>query len=102
MMTRRKKGSTTSQLLTALGSPLRRRILREMDGDAISPGKLAERMNVPLSTVSYHVRILDRCGALELVEEKAVRGAVEHFYRSAVKAAWADTVLKESLAEDGG
>jgi DNA-binding transcriptional ArsR family regulator len=96
-----KKDSSTSQLLTALGSPLRRRILRQMHGEAISPGKLADRMDVPLSTVSYHVRILDRCGALKLVEEKAVRGAVEHFYRSAVKAPWAHTVLKESLAEDG-
>ncbi|HWB68966.1 MAG TPA: helix-turn-helix domain-containing protein [Solirubrobacterales bacterium] len=100
-MTRSRKGSSTSQLLTALGSPLRRRILRGMEGDPTSPGKLAESMGVPLSTVSYHVRILDRCAALELVKEKPVRGAIEHFYRSAVTAKWARMALEESRAEDG-
>lgn len=101
-MTKSPKGSSTSQLLTALGSPMRRRILRAMEGEATSPGKLSERMKVPLSTVSYHVRILERSGALKLVDEKAVRGAIEHFYRSAVTAKWARMALEESRAEDGG
>jgi DNA-binding transcriptional ArsR family regulator len=95
------KKNGTGLLLTALGHPLRRRILRAMDGEATSPGKLSERIDEPLSTVSYHVRVLNRCGALHQVRKQPVRGAVEHFYRTAIEAEWARDALNESRQEDG-
>ncbi|HXQ89195.1 MAG TPA: helix-turn-helix domain-containing protein [Solirubrobacterales bacterium] len=81
-------------LLTALGHPLRRRILRAMaDGKPASPKGLAEALSEPLSNVSYHVRVLVQSGALKLVRTKPARGSIQHFYRSDVQAPWAQEVL---------
>jgi len=81
-------------LLTALGHPLRRRVLRAMaDGKPASPKGLAEVLGEPLSNVSYHVRALVQSGALKLVRTKPARGSIQHFYRSNVQAPWAQEVL---------
>jgi DNA-binding transcriptional ArsR family regulator len=83
-----------NNLLVALRHPLRRRILREMaDGKMISPLELSNTLRQPLSNVSYHVRVLAECEAVTLVDTKPTRGSVQHFYRSAVTAPWAQQVL---------
>jgi DNA-binding transcriptional ArsR family regulator len=90
-------------LLAVLNHPLRRRILRALDGEeAASPTELAKSLAEPLTTVSYHVRILVHYRALKLVRTRAVRGAVEHFYRSLVEAEWALAALHASQGADGG
>jgi DNA-binding transcriptional ArsR family regulator len=90
-----------NDLLVALRHPLRRRILREMaDGKTTSPRELANTLRQPLSNVSYHVRVLVDCGAVTLVTTKPVRGSVQHFYRSAVDAPWAQQVL--AMGEEDG
>jgi len=87
-------GSATDELLTALGHPLRRRILRRMtETDRYSPRELAEYLSEPLSNVSYHVRVLADCGALELVGTRPVRGSTQHFYRATVEPEWARSAL---------
>jgi DNA-binding transcriptional ArsR family regulator len=84
-----------TDLLIALRHPLRRRILREMaDGKEISPRELSNTLRQPLSNVSYHVRVLADCAAVTLVETKPARGSIQHFYRSAVNAPWAQQVLE--------
>lgn len=84
----------TDDTLTALNHPLRRRILRALDGrPETSPAELAETLAMPLGTVAYHVKILARCGTLELVRTRPVRGAVQHFYRAVAQPDWARTVL---------
>ncbi len=70
-------------IITALGHPLRARILSLLDVSEGSPKELAERLGEKLGNVSYHVRILARLGLIELVRETPRRGAVEHHYRSA-------------------
>lgn len=86
--------ATTDDLLTALGHPLRRRILREMSTrERSSPRELAETLSEPLSNVSYHVRVLAGCDALELVGTRAVRGSTQHFYRATVEPEWARSAL---------
>jgi DNA-binding transcriptional ArsR family regulator len=63
--------------------PLRISILEvlEMDGGrCLSPSELAYELRMPLSNVNYHVTELFRSGLLELVGERPVRGATEHFY----------------------
>lgn len=55
----------------------------------LSPRELAEGLAEPLSTVSYHVRVLTACGALELVGTRPVRGSTQHFYRANVEPDWA-------------
>jgi len=90
-------------LLTALRHPLRRQILRAMSGgEATSPRELAERLDQPLGNLSYHVRVLARCGALELVDEKRVRGTTQHFYRASVTTEWAQSLLQEAGGQSPG
>lgn len=85
-----------NDLFTALGHPLRRRILRQMIGKKreTSPRELAIGLDEPLSALSYHVRVLAECGAIKLVRTKQIRGSTQHFYRPAVRAQWARTALK--------
>jgi DNA-binding transcriptional ArsR family regulator len=89
-------GDKANDLFTALGHPLRRRILRKMIGASgeTSPRQLAAELDEPLSALSYHVRVLAECGAIRLVRMKQIRGSTQHFYRAAVKAQWARTALK--------
>lgn len=73
--------------IRAIGAPVRRRILRtlhELD-EARSPNELAIFFGIPVSYVSYHVKVLRECGAIALTDVKQKRGAVEHFYASTVK-----------------
>jgi DNA-binding transcriptional ArsR family regulator len=82
------------QLVRALGHPLRRSILKEMQGvEEISPRELSDRMKKPLSNLSYHIRVLVKCEAIVLVKRRPVRGAIQHFYRFAIEAEWPYAVL---------
>jgi DNA-binding transcriptional ArsR family regulator len=75
---------------------MRRAILREMnDEDLFSPSELAPSLEDSVSNVSYHFRMLDRAEAMELVEERQVRGATQHFYRRTLKHDWARKLLEE-------
>ena len=81
------------QLLTALGHPLRRRILRAMaDGRPASPRGLSDTLAEPLSNVSYHVRVLVQSKAVTLLRTEPARGSADD-YRSNVQAPWAQEVL---------
>jgi DNA-binding transcriptional ArsR family regulator len=88
--------SKSGDLFTALAHPLRRRILRRMIEDEveISPRELALHLGEQLSRLSYHVRILAWCDAIELVRTEQVRGSMQHFYRVIVGAKWARMALK--------
>ncbi len=65
--------------------PLRSRCLTLLAERTASPAELAAELNENLGNVSYHVRKLWRSGVVEIVEEKPVRGAMEHFYRAVVR-----------------
>jgi DNA-binding transcriptional ArsR family regulator len=88
--------SNANDLFTALGHPLRRRILRTMinQNHETSPRQLAAILSESLSALSYHVRVLAECETIKLVRTARVRGSTQHFYRSNVKARWARTALK--------
>lgn len=65
--------------------PLRVSILEvlSMDGGrTLSPKDLSLELKAPLSTVNYHVTELRDTGLIEVVDERQVRGAIEHFYRT--------------------
>jgi DNA-binding transcriptional ArsR family regulator len=47
-----------------------------------SPVEIAAQIGKPVGHVGYHVRKLHQFGLIELVEERPIRGAVEHFYRA--------------------
>jgi DNA-binding transcriptional ArsR family regulator len=69
-------------LLDALRNPLRRNLLRRYveSKEMLSPKELAKLEKQPLSGVSYHVRVLLKCGAIEEARDRRVRGSIEHFY----------------------
>lgn len=74
------------RLAEANTHPLRIAILEVLDvdgGRTLSPKDLSIELQTPLSTVNYHVTELAEAGLLELVGERPVRGATEHFYRAA-------------------
>jgi len=94
--------SDTDDLFIALAHPVRRRILREAIADEgeLSPKGLARELDQPLPRLSYHVRVLAQCGALELARTQKIRGSTQHFYRAAV-APWAQLALEQSRGPGG-
>jgi DNA-binding transcriptional ArsR family regulator len=83
-------------LFNALGHAVRRQILREMLGaqEEVSPRELSAKLPQHLSALSYHVRVLDECDAIELVRTEKIGGSTQHFYRVIVKADWALAALR--------
>jgi DNA-binding transcriptional ArsR family regulator len=73
-------------LAKALSSGLRAKALKLIAEGVASPKSIAEKLDVDLPTVAYHVRVLRRLGCIELVETRTRRGAVEHIYRVATRA----------------
>jgi DNA-binding transcriptional ArsR family regulator len=69
-------------IITALGHPLRARILAALDEHEASPKELSQALGEKLGNVSYHVRILAGLDLIELVRQTPRRGAVEHHYKS--------------------
>lgn len=76
----RKSEASTQDLAQALAHPLRRAIVRSLDGEPTSPRQLTDPLEDKLSNVAYHFRVLADMGAVKLVGTKAVRGSTEHFY----------------------
>ena len=72
------------QLARATAHPLRISVMEilGMDGGrTLSPSDLSQELQIPLSNTNYHVTELAKSGLIELVRERQVRGATEHFYR---------------------
>ncbi|HEU4461827.1 MAG TPA: winged helix-turn-helix domain-containing protein [Solirubrobacterales bacterium] len=74
-------GEVDQQLVRALGHPLRVEILRLLEEGPSGPKRLADRMGGQVSNVSYHTRVLQDCGCIDLLETIPARGAVEHIYK---------------------
>lgn len=77
------KGDKHQALIDALGHPIRRRVLRRYLESSVrlSPKELVDSERLSLSLVGYHVRRLQKLGAVELEGFRQVRGACQHFYR---------------------
>ena len=71
-----------TRMMKALSHPLRWRILEALASGPASPSMIAADLGEPLGNVSYHVKILLQYDAIELVETRPVRGALEHVYRA--------------------
>lgn len=74
------------RLVKALGHPLRVQALQILNLRTASPNELANEMDVGVSLLSYHVRVLHELECIDLVRTEPVRGAVEHFYRATSRA----------------
>jgi DNA-binding transcriptional ArsR family regulator len=79
---RKPGGSPQEVLVKALNHPVRVKALTILTERIASPKEISEQIETPLSNVSYHVRVLDELGLVEIVEEESVRGSVAHFYKA--------------------
>ena len=72
------------QLARATAHPLRVSILEILGidgGRTLSPTELSRELQIPLSNTNYHVTELAKADLIELVRQRQVRGATEHFYK---------------------
>lgn len=93
--------STDERIITALGHPLRARILAHLGEGEASPKELSQALGEKLGNVSYHVRILADLGLIELIRQTPRRGAVEHHYRSVDRTGAGVVNLELELDEAG-
>jgi DNA-binding transcriptional ArsR family regulator len=77
-----------TRLAKALSHPVRAKALGILNLRVASPSDIAAELELPIANVSYHVGTLLRLGAVEEVEARHVRGAIEHLYR-AIRRPWA-------------
>ena len=78
----KKARALDSTLGAIVAHPLRSRCLTILAERTASPNELAIELQEDVGNVSYHVKQLLKMEAIELVSERPVRGAVEHFYRA--------------------
>lgn len=62
--------------------PLRARCWIALSERVASPTELKTEFGAGIGDVSYHVGVLEKLGHVELVDTKARRGAIEHYYRA--------------------
>ena len=97
---RKKTAEVVDQrLVKALGHPLRAQVLSILNERTASPVELSKMLGERLTNVSYHVRQLQKYGCIELVNERPVRGANEHFYRGVTRSFLSDDNWKELSPE---
>ncbi len=78
----RKEGTLDHlNLLKALAHPIRLHLLGVLSHRNVSPAEFARERDEPIPNVSYHFRVLQKLGCIEVVGTKPARGSVEHFYR---------------------
>jgi hypothetical protein len=73
------------RLAKVFSHPLRARLLALLNEQPGSPHDLMERLSArgdqeSLNLIAYHVRVLHRYKAIELIDTEAVRGATKHIY----------------------
>jgi DNA-binding transcriptional ArsR family regulator len=80
----------------AMSHPLRVRVLAMLRERKSSPRELAELLGATLGTTAYHVRTLEKLGLIELVDERPVRGAIEHYYRAVSRPGLTDATWSQA------
>lgn len=74
-----------TKIARALNHPLRVELLALLNERPAAPVELSKLLDVPLSNVSYHVRVLRDLDCIEEVEKEAVRGSVKTTYRGSTR-----------------
>lgn len=68
--------------LSALGHPVRAKILELVGREAMSAKGLAAKLDMTHGKIGYHLGVLSDAELIEVVEERPVRAVVEKFYRT--------------------
>jgi predicted transcriptional regulator len=81
----RQRKELDEQLALVISSEITIKVLVDLVERAASPKEIAVRLSLKVATVSHHVKKLERMGLIELVEEREVRGAIQHIYRAVIR-----------------
>src|SRR4051812_33494880 len=76
---------TDPDRLRAALTPLRRQLLERLRRPA-SATEVGVELGLPRQRVNYHLRALENCGLVELVEERQRRGCTERILQTAADA----------------
>lgn len=89
-----------STLGALIAHPTRVRCYVILTERVASPNEIANETNLAVGHVSYHVDKLKALGVIELVAERPVRGATEHFYRAVRRPVALESGLEEMSPEE--
>jgi DNA-binding transcriptional ArsR family regulator len=68
----------------AIGNPVRVRCLARMAEAPTSPSAIAYELGLTSGKVAHHVKVLEECGLVVMVDQRPVRGAVKNFFETVV------------------
>jgi len=87
------------RLARAASHPLRAKLLAMLNTNPASPSELEQALkDVPLSNISYHVRVLFELNVIEIVDKQQIRGATKTIYVGTTKMQLDDDAWKELSA----
>lgn len=78
------------QLAQVISSEITVKVLVYLVDRAGSPKEIAEALGEKTPNISHHVKKLARMGLIELIEERIVRGTIQHIYRAVVRPIMSD------------
>ncbi|MEU8762380.1 helix-turn-helix domain-containing protein [Streptomyces sp. NPDC048659] len=76
---------TTDEQLRAVSNLTRHRIMAVLRFEPSTITQIAERVGLAKGSSSYHVRLLERAGIVEVVRTRKVRGVTERYYAMAAR-----------------
>jgi DNA-binding transcriptional ArsR family regulator len=92
--------SMETTLAAIVAHPTRARCFVILAERTASPVEIAQEIGKDVGHVGYHVRKLQEMNLIELVDERPVRGAVEHFYRAIARPMVNEAELAEQSIEE--
>lgn len=88
--TRQTEASLNEQFSLVISCELTVKTMILIADDLKSPKEVGERLGIGTSKASHHIKKLERLGLAELVEEREVGGAIQHFYRAVIRPIMSD------------
>lgn len=92
--------SMEATLGAIVAHPTRVRCFMILAERTASPVEIAQEIGKDVGHVGYHVRKLQELNLIELVDERPVRGAVEHFYRAIERPILHESEFAEQSVKD--
>lgn len=92
--------SMETTLASIVAHPTRARAFTILGERTASPVEIAQEIGKDVGHVGYHVRKLLQLDVVELVDERPVRGAVEHFYRATQRAYVSEDEFADQTVEE--
>lgn len=69
-------------ILEVINNPLRLRILNQLASEPKTVREVAERMEVPVTRLYYHLNLLEEAGVIEVVETRKSGARLQRVYRA--------------------